>query len=248
MSPEGQEILQNLQIVAAERARRRADGPLDARVEAVKAYQHARFERTYADLLASPRYARPARFFLEDLYGPYDFSARDDQFGRVVPGLVRLFPHEVVETVVALSQLHALSETLDTRMAVALEPGAGVDAAGYVRCWQRACTAAERERQIALMLAVGQALDRYTRNPLLRHSLRMMRGPARAVGLGALQSFLETGFDTFKGMRGAADFLATIASRERALAARLFDPRSIEWAVLPTDERVAASSALGQLP
>lgn len=247
MSPEGQEILRNLEIVGGERARRRGDTVLDARVTAVKAYQHARFERTYADLLASPRYARPARFFLEDLYGPYDFSARDDQFGRVVPGLVRLFPHEVVETVLALSQLHALSESLDSRMAAALEADE-VTAGRYVQCWQRSSTPAERERQIVLMLAVGQALDRYTRNPLLRHSLRMMRGPAKALGLGALQSFLETGFDTFKEMRGAADFLATIASRERALALLLFQQQTLAWAALPREEMIAAAGALGQLP
>jgi hypothetical protein len=69
---------------------------------------------------------------------------------------------------------------------------------------------------------VGSALDRYTRNPLLRHSLRLMRGPASAAGLGALQHFLETGFDTFREMRGAAYFLDTVAQRERRLAAQLF--------------------------
>jgi hypothetical protein len=49
-----------------------------------------------------------------------------------------------------------------------------------------------------------------------------MRGPAAAAGLGALQGFLERGFDTFRDMSGAEVFLSTIASRERALAARLF--------------------------
>jgi len=73
-----------------------------------------------------------------------------------------------------------------------------------------------------LMLAVGTALDKYTRNPLLRHSLRLMRSPAKAAGLGALQQFLETGFDTFRAMGGAQEFLHTIAQRERALAALLF--------------------------
>ena len=40
--------------------------------------------------------------------------------------------------------------------------------------------------------------------------------------LGALQAFLERGFDTFREMRGADEFLRTVATRERALAARLF--------------------------
>ena len=60
-----------------------------------------------------------------------------------------------------------------------------------------------------------------TRNPLLRHTLRLMRGPARAAGLGELQRFLESGFDTFKAMGGAREFLSIIAARERALARAL---------------------------
>jgi hypothetical protein len=49
-----------------------------------------------------------------------------------------------------------------------------------------------------------------------------MRGPASAAGLGILQAFLERGFDTFRDMRGAQEFLATVTLRERELAARLF--------------------------
>lgn len=236
MSPEGQTILDNLVRVARERERRTREAGLEARVTAVKRYQHARFERTYADLLSTPRYARAARFFLEDLYGPHDFTQRDAQFARVVPGLVRLFPHEIVLTVLSLSELHAISEEYDTRMGQALD-GSALDRHQYVRAWRATGEPAGRARQIDLMLAVGQALDRYTKHTVLRHSLRLMRGPARAAGLGALQNFLETGFDTFRDMRGAADFLNTIATRERALADALFgaDPDG------PLE-------ALGQLP
>jgi hypothetical protein len=221
MNPQGEKILHGLQTVAAERTRRAADPALAAAVVAVKQFQHARFQATYADLLASPRYARAARFFLDDLYGPMDFTQRDSQFARIVPGLVRLFPADIISTVVALAELHALSETLDTAMARELGPSPP-DGKSYGRAWRSVGQPAERERQIALMLAVGSALDRYTRNPLLRHSLRLMRGPAQAAGLGVLQTFLETGFDTFRDMRGAAGFLDTVATRERDLAARLF--------------------------
>lgn len=221
MNEQGHHILQRLQDVAAERARRSADRTLAGRVSAVKHYQHGRFQRTYADLLGSARYGRAAQFFLEDLYGPGDFAQRDDQFARIVPGLVRLFPREIIATVVSLGDLHALSERLDTAMSEAIG-SVVLDDASYAHAWREVGQPEARERQIALMLAVGEALDRYTRNPLLRHSLRLMRAPARAAGVGVLQSFLETGFDTFREMRGAREFLDTVATRERALAARLF--------------------------
>jgi hypothetical protein len=221
MIKSGESILQHLGAVRVERAARAADAWLADRVTQLKRYQQARFARTYADLLAHPRYAGASRFFLDDLYGPGDFSQRDAQFARIVPGLVRLFPAEVVATVEALTALHALSEQLDSEMARRLE-ALPVSAAVYVAAWRRTGQPASRERQIDLMLDVGRALDVYTRRPLLRHSLRAMRVPARAAGLSALQAFLEHGFDTFRAMRGADEFLTQIAQRERALAASLF--------------------------
>ena len=221
MNPEEERILECLREVAAERARRQADPGLAQRVGEIKRFQHARFQRTYADLLASPRYARAAQFFLDDLYGPEDFSRRDQQFARVVPGLVRMFPHELVGTVMSLGELHALSEQLDTAMGSVVET-ASIDEQRYADAWRTVGRPADRERQITLMLAVGSALDRYTRNPLLRTSLRLMRGPAAAAGLGVLQAFLERGFDTFRDMRGAQEFLDTVTRRERELASRLF--------------------------
>jgi hypothetical protein len=218
----GERILGHLAQVAAERARRGSDAEHAERVAAIKRFQHARFEATYRDMLESPRYSNAARFFLEDLYGPHDFSQRDGEFARIVPALVRLFPREIVSTVESLAALHQLSEFLDGRMADSLS-GLPVTGAGYGEAWRAVGRPADRERQVDLMLSVGRALDRYTRKPLLRQTLRLMRGPAQAAGLAALQRFLERGFDTFAQMRGAGAFLELIAVRESALAAKLFE-------------------------
>ncbi len=198
MHPTGDAILADLKRVDAERRARAADRALDATVVALKAYQHQRFEATYADLLADPRYTAAAHFFLDELYGPHDFTNRDAQFARVVPGLVRLFPREVVDTVAHLAALHALSEELDR--------------AAYVEAWQRTGRPHDRQRQIELMHRVGLDLDVYTRNPLLRHSLRMMRGPARLARLDALQQFLHLP----RAARCAAVPRADRAARDRA--------------------------------
>lgn len=221
MSELADRILDSLNAVQREREARAADAGWLARVQAIKAYQQLRFRHTYADLLADTRYAPAATFFLDELYGPRDFSDRDAQFARVVPALVRFFPHEVVETVAALAALHALSESLDSMMGRHLIIELSAD--GYAEAWQATGRADDRERQIVLTLAVGQALDRLIARPLLRQSLRMMRAPARAAGLSALQRFLESGFDSFAAMRGARQFLDILGCRERALVADLFD-------------------------
>jgi hypothetical protein len=225
-------LLKELSAVDAERARRAADPALEARVQALKAYQQQRFARTYADLLAHPRYEAATRFFLHELYGPEDFRQRDAQFARVIPTLTRLFPDEVVDTVAKLARLHALSERLDTCMAEQL-PATDITAEAYAAAWRACGEPDSRQRQIELTMAVGEALDRLTRKPLLRQTLRLMRGPAQMAGLGALQNFLEAGFDTFRAMRGAGEFLSTVRQREDAIARGLFQ------ADLPT---------LGQLP
>jgi hypothetical protein len=247
---DAQAILEELNRVAAERERRAAQPALAAAVARVKQYQQRRFAHTYADLLDSERYAGAARFFLEELYGPRDFTERDEQFARVVPALVRLFPQEIIDTVHGLARLHALSEQLDTAMG-SLLIGSDVDAHTYIPAWQGSGDAAARELQIALTLEIGASLDRLTRKPLLRSSLHLMRGPARAAGLADLQRFLESGFDTFRAMRGAQSFLDMVGARERRLARALFDAPvqagDVTAAASDTTE-ARLTEALGQLP
>lgn len=248
-NPQADRITEHLGTVARLRAQRAADPALAQRVQAIKTYQAARFQRSYADLLAHPRYGAAARFFLNDLYGPQEFSRRDAQFGRVVPALVRLFPGELVGTVAQLGELHALTEALDDGAAQHLPPGQGLagqpcTAPGYAQAWQGAGRADAREQQIRLTLSIGTALDGYTRSRLMRSTLRLMRGPAQAAGLQDLQRFLETGFDAFGAMRGADEFLRLVAQRERALAAALFAPDAVAQAARPAAERPAALAAL----
>ena len=219
-------ILAHLQALEAERRRRAADTTLNQKVVAVKAFQQRRFGLTYADLLASPRYGAAARFFLEELYGPNDFAERDAQFARVAPAVAQLFTDEIAAAVASLTELHALSEALDSAMALELA-APSITRAAYISAWQRVGRADDRERQIALTLDIAGRIDRFTQRPLLRNSIHLMRGPALAIGLSALHDLLERSFDTFGALQGADAFTGLVASRERMLAASLFaaDPK-----------------------
>jgi hypothetical protein len=233
-------ILGQLKAVEAERQRRAALPELNARVVALKQYQQRRFAHTYADLLLSARYAAAARYFLEELYGPKDFSRRDDQFARVAPTVARLFPDELAETVETLAELHALSEILDTEMG-ALLPGERIEGVDYIRAWRGVGRAPDRARQIELTLGIAARLDRITRLPLVRHSLRLMRRPASAAGLAELQRALEIGFDSFGQMNGAQEFIAIIGARERDFAAALFASAPDDIDDLASIERALAN-------
>jgi len=214
-------IVSRLTRVRDLRREREAEPGLGARVRAVKQFQHARFARDYAALLVNPRYSDAARFFLDELYGPKDFAARDAEFERVIPWMARVLPDEVMRTIADLIELHSLSEELDQQMAAALG-SADLDERSYRGKWQVVGRRADREKQLALLLATGHALDRYTRTRVLGATLRVMRAPAQAAGLGQLQAFLEAGMSAFAGMRGAGDFLTFIETNESCTISDLF--------------------------
>src|SRR5207253_6779077 len=187
-----------------------------------------RFAGTYEDIMSRGPYSAAATFFLNELYSERDFAERDAQFARIAGAIERFFPSAVAQTAVNLASLHALTEALDHGMGVAwLDLDASLaDAARYVAAWRQVGLRAEREAQLADVLAIGREMARLTRTPGLRTMLRMMRGPAHAAGLASLQGFLEAGFGTFASMArgdGAGAFLAIIAARETRLIADLFD-------------------------
>jgi hypothetical protein len=217
---------------------RAANPILGGALERVADWQSRRLAHTYADLARDPRYAGAIAFFQSDLYGPQDFSRRDADLSRIVPVMTRMLPDPVIATVARAMELSVLSHELDARLLENLPRASGeftVDE--YCRAFRRAGGLADRRRQIELIGEVGNALDRYVRKPLIRGALALMRAPARAAGLGELQTFLERGFDAFRTMNGADVFLATIRTRENALIDAIFDGASAPFPEPPPRKR-----------
>lgn len=206
----------------------RAERAADPRAEdypRLKEYQATRLAKTYADLLASERYRPAAQFFLSDLYGPKDFRSRDEELARVVPVMVRVLPARALQTLLDAVKMDMLSEALDTAMVLALRKAGrsrDIDWPAYVAAYRRCGRRQDREQQIALVDHIGKTLDRLTRMPLIRVSLKLMSGPAHLAGLGALHDFLQGGFDAFSYMKGADEFMAIVGARETALMRELF--------------------------
>lgn len=216
-------IRAQLAAVSALREQARDEG-LNAAVSSVKCLQARRFRGTYADFLIDPVQGQATRFFLDELYGDHDFAGRDAQFGRIAGALERLFPEAVTELAVDLAEMHALTETLDHALAMHwLSIGEAPDAQRYVRAWRLTGRREARERQLAVVQHMGAELQRLTRSKSLLMALKMMRRPAQAAGLAALQQFLEAGFAAFGALGDARPFLATITSRERHWIDSLFD-------------------------
>ena len=194
---------------------------------ALRRFQHQRLARSFTDLLADARMRPAAEFFLSDLYADRDFSVRDRDVARIAPLLSRLLPLSLLQALGEAIELATLSHALDLRMAQVLhEQGVApeaLDEQAYARAYRSAGCRRLRGHQIDLVLQVGPTLDRAVHTMGVARLLRMSRMPARAAGVMELQAFLERGFDAFRQLDGAADFLARIESGERAVSRRLFE-------------------------
>jgi hypothetical protein len=205
--------------------------PVQYAWQAVRRVQVQRFRATYADFLSDGRHSAAAQFFLSELYGQHDYTQRDAQFGRIAGAIERLFPHHVMTLAVQIAQVHALTETMDWAMAAVWAESPHVQmvlaaqtqsrpipadalAAGYIHAWRTVQRYDDRQRQLQAVLALGEQLTRVVRIAGLRTALKLMRRPAHAAGLSALQAVLEQGFDAFAAMGNTSAFLKGITDRE----------------------------------
>lgn len=205
-------------------ARRRAGNEdLAERVRSLAAFQSRRLAATYSDLRSRSRYRAAVDFFLQDLYGPQDLSERDAQILRALDKLQRFLPAGALDALARAFELHVLTIELDTDTAAALPDAGPVDAGRYATAYRAADRAMDRQRQIALVGEIGTLLDGLAHRPEVGLAVRLAHGPAHAAGYGQLHDFLERGYDSFRAMDGAREFLDSIDERERALMHQLLD-------------------------
>lgn len=187
----------------------------------LKAWQSNRLASTHADLLANERYRPAAEFFLSDLYGPKDFSPRDDEMARVLPLMTSMLPVSALVALIDAIRMDALSESLDDDMVKALRSVNSSTSAldpisynSYADAYRRCGRTSDRKLQIALVDKIGRAVETLTRLPMLYTTLKLMRKPAELAGLGNLQSVLQHGFEAFRHMGQADEFLGKLTARE----------------------------------
>ena len=199
---------------------------LDPKVALLRAWQSERLTRTYQDLLADDRHRLACEFFLDDIYGPYDFSQRDHDIEQMYAFTRRFVPDAVLRPLAVTVELHQLSETLDRQLLDVLLDRLGVTdtitpevyAEGYRVCDNYAT----RVYQIELIERICEHIDGIVRNLLTGPTLALAKRPLRNSGHVALVDFLERGYNGFKHMQGSQHFRATIRQRELNLLDRMY--------------------------
>jgi hypothetical protein len=214
--PPGEDIERLLERRRALEARSLQTPGWTERLRALRAWQARRLARTYADLRRDPRYTEAVEFFLNDLYGPQDFSRRDQELSRAAAPLRRALPASLLAVLAKAIELDALTVELDHGMLERLSQRPLTDAS-YALAYRALGRAATRERQIDLTVSIGADLERLVGHRWIGLALRAAHLPARAAGFGVLQQFLERGFAAFRRMGAARELLDAIRVRETQL-------------------------------
>lgn len=198
---------------------------LSAELAHLRDWQSRRLAFTHADLMEDKHFRPAMDFFLEELYGPKDFTQRDADVERIYPIMVRVLPDKALTSVAEAMELNSLSHELDAELLRELkELGAAQDIteAAYTEAYRRCDNHDRRAHQIDLIESLGRDLDRLVRHRFIRTALKVARQPAKAAGFSELQGFLERGFNAFHHMKGSDEFVETIVARERDLLERIY--------------------------
>lgn len=216
-----QRLAEQLERSRLARLRQYNDQGLRPECRALAAWQARRLRHTYGDLLEASRYRRAVEFFLADLYGDKDFSARDEGVERVYPIMSRVMPGPALQTISIGIELHAISQELDLDMVAVLwgemNLDKALDAETYAEAYRRCGNLDARRRQISIVREVGESLDSVVFKPFIYNAVKLARGPAKMAGLLALHDFIERGFIAFRAMKGSDEFINAIVHRETAI-------------------------------
>lgn len=197
-----------------------------ATLSPLRQWQSRRLAEGFEDFLKDPRKRPAAQFFLSDLYGDRDFSARDRDAAKVLPMMSLFLPDSLLRAATDAIELAVLSHALDLRLAESLaqreKPKAPISLGDYCRAYRSADYPRLRRHQIDLVLRVGQALDAAVKKHGVYKLLKAARIPAQLAGLSELQKFLERGFTAFDALGGADSFLEEVGRRELEISERLF--------------------------
>jgi hypothetical protein len=207
-------------------------------------WQAGRLRHTYRDLLETSRYRMAVEFFLNDLYGDKDFSARDEGVERVYPVMSRIMPGAALMTISIGIELHAISQELDLDMVAVLwgemEVGDRLDAESYAEAYRRCGNIDARRRQISIVREVGESLDSIVFKPFINNAVKLGRAPARMTGLLELHHFIERGFAAFRAMKGSDEFINAIVRRETDIMTSILAGEPVsDWAP-PGDPSLAS--------
>ena len=198
---------------------------LMATIRSVQAWQCKRLLASHQHMYQQKRFRPAVEFFIDELYGPNDFSQRDQDIARVVPKMSTFLPQKALQSLASALYLNTLSFELDFGLAkqlVNIEINRDTYAKAYVSC----NNLANRQQQIDYIRTLGNDLADVVKMRGISSLLFISRKPAKMAGVLALHEFLEKGFKSFKNLGNVDDFITPVVNKEHEIMQQLAKPNS----------------------
>ena len=201
------------------------DSDMLASYEQLTSWQHDYLLPFFSDLFVRDGYEDAIEFVVSDLSGT-SIASRDRDLERAAPLFIRLLPTMALQTLATGAEMNSRVLAINLAMcrqllAAGIFPGP-LSESEYLRALQASTTLDECHEIIDILAELGRNLDKLVRVPLIGGTLRAMRGPAHAMGYGALHQFLDDGFRTFRAIPDVPVFLDLVLGRAREIFTNSF--------------------------
>ena len=194
-------------------------------IRQLQIWQCKRLLISHQDMYQQKRFKPAVEFFIDELYGPSDFSQRDQDIARIVPKMSNFLPEKALQSLASALHLNTLSFELDFELARKLintEINRDTYAEAYISC----DNLTSRQQQIDYIRTLGNDLADVVKMRGISALLFISRKPAKIAGVLALHEFLEKGFKSFKNLGNVEDFIIPVVNKELQIMQQLANPNT----------------------
>ena len=194
-------------------------------IREVQVWQCKRLLASHQQMYQQKRFKPAVEFFINELYGPNDFSQRDQDIARIVPKMSKFLPEKALQSLASALHLNTLSFELDFSLAKQLV-GTEINRDSYAKAYVSCDNLANRQQQIDYIRTLGNDLADVVKMKGISSLLFISRKPAKMAGVIALHEFLEKGFKSFKNLGDVEDFIIPVVNKEHEIMQQLANPNS----------------------
>ena len=191
-------------------------------VNALRQWQCSRLLFSYDELYQKKQYCAAMDFFTDELYGPNDFTKRDEDIKKVLPLMETVLSKETLATFELALKLNTLSYQLDFELVKRLDGIINISSEQYAHAYRRCNNLEQRQLQLELIDKLANNLAGIAHRTSIMLVLKLSRKPAKLAGLGELQAILERGANAFRKIKKIDDFIKPILQGETQIMQNLF--------------------------
>lgn len=186
-------------------------------LDPIRKEQVSRLKETYKDFMESEEYVKITDYFFSQIYDTQYKDKRDAAFNQLYEKMVSVVGKKRIKRVSELKELNELTDDLDiglTEIHMERYPNQEVRRESFEHCYFLQNRLDDRKRQIQLLVETTGFFHKLAHIPFLSFVIKPTRLAAKAMGIEHLMHFFMQGYDAFKTVDDASEFLNAVRKRE----------------------------------